>query len=758
MYKHPLLDVGLYKRHDTCIKRKINFGISNERKEQNRYKEEMSRDYTIQNRAVQKRTIRVTVLFILFGIAMTIFLISILNTIMKKRDMPSHNSTIHDRSLRGSIISSDRYTLSYSHKTYTASVRAESIRPEKRALFIRLFSIYSGVVEQEIKALFYTAQKKPKQGYITLSKTIPLNSAMRLKSLAYKLRRLKVFRSIKLNSGVEVLYGLDIVENGERRAFPLEDVLSPILGHTRNSLKGKYSRSEGKQGLERHYENHLNSKIDGNFTGKRDVSGSIIHDKNSIKVQRQDGLDLHLNIPLSLQKRVEGAIDNIKHEIDAEEILVGIMQSRTGKVLSLATTKRYQPSHILQKDIPALNPKFAEYPYEAGSVIKPLALAIALEGGYVSPNTRFNTHNGKLKVPNWPVITDDHKFPFLNAIDIIVHSSNIGISKIVWRVPGKVFREGLLKFGIASPSGIDLSRDLTGTLKKERLLNHKMHRANTSYGYGMTTTFAQLLKAYSAFNNYGLAMTPKIVEYLKDSRGKRYTRETKVPNSQVISKETAQAIQKMLIEVVERGTGQKAQYKGLQIGGKTGTAHIAKNGKYTSEYHSSFYGFANDAKGHRYTLGVLVIKAKGWRKYFASQSAVPTFNALVDVLVDQGYLQPNTQAEQKRVEEPEIYNFKLPIKDEILDENRSEQRLGDTNITQKGTIESLFNMTKEKREVQVPKEPSSTERNQEELPQQGEEAPTLKELFNLNNTSEKPSTNRKQSIQQQPIDVTEDLF
>ena len=94
----------------------------------------------------------------------------------------------------------------------------------------------------------------------------------------------------------------------------------------------------------------------------------------------------------------------------------------------------------------------------------------------------------------------------------------------------------------------------------------------------------------------------------------------------------------------------KAQYPGLEIGGKTGTAHMAKGGRYVREYHSSFYGFANDKFGHKYTIGALVIRAKKRYAYFASKSAVPTFRQIVQLLVEQGKLIPDPEV-LKQIEE-----------------------------------------------------------------------------------------------------------
>ena len=606
------------------------------------------------NQAIYHRKNKIFFLFVLILLAMGIFLLSILKTMHSDRRIPSKTTTIHDRSYRGAIISADGYTLSDSHKTYKAIIRGASINPDKKALFVKLFSIYSGMPEKEILKRFKNRKGKEIKGNIILSKTINSRAAMQLKSLSYKLRKLHVFQSIKNRNGIEILYGLDIIENGEKRRFPLHDILSPVLGYVGDKSDGRYTRPSGKKGLERAYEKHITSKKNGYFKGKRDVVGALIHDKNFISRPRIDGLDLHLNIPLALQRRVELMIDQMKKSIDAEEIIVGIMESDTGKIRSYATTKRYDPAHIRQKDIASLVPKFTEYPYEAGSVLKPITLAIALNNKVVTPNSWFKTGYHKFQIGKNRYISDDDFFESQNVTDIIVHSSNIGISQVAWRLTGEQYRSGLLKFGIAKPSGIDLSRDLPGSLKPLHLLENKMHRANSAYGYGMMVTFSQLLKAYSAFNNDGLAMTPRLVDYLEDANGKHYTLPPKVDNLKAVSKKVAHQIHNILLEVVKRGTGVKAQYPGLEVGGKTGTAHIAKHGHYVREYHSSFYGFANDNKGHKYTLGVLVIRAKKWHKYFASQSAVPTFRRLLDILVELGYLSPEGAAEPlpKIVTEP----------------------------------------------------------------------------------------------------------
>jgi len=166
-----------------------------------------------ENKAVHQKKYKITGLFLIFVLAMSIFLFSVLKTISSERRIPSHNSTIHDRSFRGSIISADNYTLSNSQKTYQAVIRGESIVPEKKEVFIKLFSIYSGIDVKDVRKRFKNRKGKEIKGNIVLSRTINARHAMQLKSLAYKLRKLDVFRSTKSRSGIEVMYGLDIIEN-----------------------------------------------------------------------------------------------------------------------------------------------------------------------------------------------------------------------------------------------------------------------------------------------------------------------------------------------------------------------------------------------------------------------------------------------------------------------------------------------------------------------------------------------------------------
>jgi len=117
----------------------------------------------------------------------------------------------------------------------------------------------------------------------------------------------------------------------------------------------------GLKGLEKKYEKYLSKKKqDGLIKGKRDVVGTVIRTKSTIESikKREDGYKLHLNVSMGVQKRVEIALDEMKRKLGAKEILTAVMDSKTGKILTIASSERYNPNSITKNDIPKLQAKF----------------------------------------------------------------------------------------------------------------------------------------------------------------------------------------------------------------------------------------------------------------------------------------------------------------------------------------------------------------------------------------------------------------
>ncbi|WP_373036405.1 peptidoglycan D,D-transpeptidase FtsI family protein [Sulfurimonas sp.] len=580
----------------------------------------------------QNKSKKIFLLYTLISIGFLIFLSVMLLTVLKYRDLPSLYTKNSSKAQRGSIISADGFHIATTKKLYKAVVNTHYIDPQKMQLFVELFSIYSGINSQDIKKRL--AKRK---GVVVLSYDIPEKRAQYLKNLAYELRRYKVFVERKNpRTGQTTLHGLSIIESGESREYPYGDLLTPIIGYPHKLEEDGYTHIKGVKGIERKFEEALGARQDEISQGKRDVNGYIILNKESFSKPNINGLDVKLNIPVGLQIRIEKMLDSMKEELEAKQIMMAIMNSKNGKIITLASSNRFLPKDIKRSDYPSLNSAMTEYSFEPGSVIKTITFSLLLDKNLINPYDLVNGHNGRFKIGR-KVITDEHKFDWLSAENVIVHSSNIGIAQLAQKLSGSEFYEGLKKFGFSQKSTPDLIYEKKGSIPSSTRLNNEIYKATCSYGYGMQANLMQLIRAYSAFNNNGRIITPKIVSNFIDARGSDIPIESE-EQVQVIKSSTANRVKKILIKTVNEGTGRKTKTPGLIIGGKTGTAHIVEEGKYVNRYNTAFLGFANDLQ-NKYTMGVIVIQPKS--SQFAAQTAVPVFKNAVDIMVDEGYLKPN---------------------------------------------------------------------------------------------------------------------
>ncbi len=579
----------------------------------------------------ENKSKKILLLYALIGIGFFIFLSVMLHTTIKSRHLPSLYASSSSKAERGSILSADGFHLASTKKLYKAVVNNRYVDPQKEDLFIELFSIYSGIDPKIVKKKLHK-----NKGVVVLSYVVPEKQAQYLKKLAFELRRFKVFMELKNpRTGLRSVHGLSIIPSGETRLYPYGTVLTPILGYPHKIEDDGYTRIKGVKGLEKRFDDELSPRANGSSRGKRDVNSYIILNKESFTKPNINGLNIKLTIPVALQIKIEKMLSQMKIELQAKQVMLAAMDSKTGKVLTIASSNRYLPKKIKRSDYPSLNSGMIEYSFEPGSVIKPITFALLLEKKLVNPYDLVNGHNGRFKIGR-KVITDEHRFDWLSAEDVIVHSSNVGIAQLAQKLSGNDFYQGLLSFGFSEPSTPDMIYEKRGSLPSPKRLDNEIYKATCSYGYGMRANLMQLLRAYSAFDNNGRIIHPQLVSHFIDEHGRETLLENEAP-LQIISSATAAKMKKILIKTVNKGTGKKTRTKGLVIGGKTGTAHIVEKGQYVKKYNTAFIGFVNDEKVHL-TMGVIIVQPK--KSHFAAQTAVPVFKKAIDIMIEDGYLTP----------------------------------------------------------------------------------------------------------------------
>lgn len=576
------------------------------------------------------RTNGIIFLYFFIVFCLLVFIAVLYYNIASPRKMPTLEIAQKEISQRGSIYSRDGFILASSKNLYKVSVIKKSIEPSKMQFFIQLFSIYSGMSEE------YLAQKLRGGGNIILSYKLSPKTALSLKQLNKKLIRAGVFRSYEDNGRIYPKSGLSIEISGESREYLYRDLSEPILGYTNKLESDGITKPKGVKGVERYYDDILASKQDGFFQGNRDVGFNLILERKAILKQRIDGKSVVLTIPLKLQKKIENIIDESAKSLNANEIAIGIMDSHSGAILSLASSNRFNPKNIKSSDYANLNPSFIEMSFEPGSVMKPVIYSILLEKNLIKPNEIFNLHNGAYKFGKY-TIRDSTPQKYASAENIIVLSSNIGMVQMAQRLNSQAYHNALVAFGFSMPTEIDLPYEKTGIIPNIKTLNSHIYKGSVSYGYGMRATFMQMLRAYAAFANGGYLVSPHIRNYTIDTDSKIIDINQNSEKIDILSKNSAELMERTLIKTAQKGTARVARVDGVLVGGKTGTARVATSGSYKNEYIGSFFGFAKDEKAN-FTIGVVVFGTTEQGGYYASQTAAPIAKRVVEVLINEGYL------------------------------------------------------------------------------------------------------------------------
>ncbi len=574
-----------------------------------------------------EKTGKILAIFLLIFLFFVVFLSGMVNTITQPTHARGYFKTEPLVALRGSIASADHHTLAASHQHWQLVFDGRYAYESKWPLLAALLARYLDQEEHHLLAQLARQQR------VLLAKELSSGQAQALKRLSSALDRQGVFRTLDVG-GTRLRYGLEVTpQNPQGRHYLYGDLAQPVLGYVQRSS------GIGEMGLERFYESSLRPQSVGGIRAQRDVGGNLIHNNRMERTPQQDGASLALALDLALQRELEQLLDQQKEAFEAQEVMAAIMHSDSGRLVALASSNRYNPNRITQESLAHTRMNVVQYPFEPGSVMKPFILALLFEEGAAGQYDLVRGYNGRLELGG-EVIEDDFPRAWLSAEDVIVYSSNVGIAQLALGLSAYKMHDGLSSFGFAKPTGIDLPYEAVGDLPGIHRYRTDIYRATTGYGYGLRTTFMQLLKAYNIFNNSGVAIAPHLVERMGGSYDP-LALPPKVPQ-RVIGEPTAMKMMQILRKTVLQGTGRQAQVEGIFTAGKTGTAKIAYSGGYSDTHHSSFFGFAND-QTERYTIGVLFIDPQ--KESMAARTAAPTFAEAAKLLIERGYLNRDQNGE-----------------------------------------------------------------------------------------------------------------
>ena len=386
----------------------------------------------------------------------------------------------------------------------------------------------------------------------------------------------------------------------EKRVYPMGNFAASALGIV--NLEG-----HGVEGVESYYDKALFG-VPGFKSQEQDTKDRSILDALHQIDPTRPGNNIALTVDSTIQYFVEQQLNELQQTTNANSVTILAMDPKTGKVLGMGSRPTFDPTEYAKAAPDARRNLAIGMSYEPGSTFKIITGAAALEERVIQPSDTFEDPGflliPPLRITNWDSDQKPHGSPtFTKGMQL---SSNVVLAQVGRKLGKESFYTYLSAFGFGSKTGIDISGEESGlllALDKVRDID----LATMSFGQANSVTPIQLLSAISAVANGGTLYRPYIVDKITAPDGQLVQQQEPTPIRQVITKETATQMTKILEQVVSDGTGGLAKIPGINVAGKTGTAQKVdpKTGQYSpTDFIASFaaYAPAEDPK-----IAVLVI-------------------------------------------------------------------------------------------------------------------------------------------------------
>ncbi|MEQ9414241.1 MAG: penicillin-binding protein 2, partial [Cyclobacteriaceae bacterium] len=373
-----------------------------------------------------------------------------------------------------------------------------------------------------------------------------------------------IFRNGRYGGGV-------IFEKIDVRYRPFSNLSRRTVGFVNENGKGA--------GLEYSFNEALGGQ-DGEALFQK-IAGSTwkpVYDVNNIK--SKDGLDIQTTIDINLQDVAETSLHRAMEQHDADAGTVVVMEVSTGhiKAISNLTREGNRYNEIFNHAVGGL--------FEPGSTFKLVTMMALLEDSNIKLTDSIDTGKGEFTFYK-NTVRDHHDGGYgkLTIRDAFVLSSNVAMAKLLDN-----------NFGLKPDKFVDLvdelrlSKPLGLQIKGEGY--PKIFRPGSkgwsgitlpwmAYGYGFEVTPLHTLTLYNAIANNGRMIKPIFVTAISKADQVKKEFETETLNSKICSTSTLNKLRLLLEGVVEEGTASNLKNAHYKIAGKTGTAQILENGRYT---------------------------------------------------------------------------------------------------------------------------------------------------------------------------------
>ena len=482
--------------------------------------------------------------------------------------------------------------------------------------------------------------------------------AKKVDHLTYlKLKELPLYNEGKFKGGF-------VVEELDPRQYPYKSLARSVIGYIREQEDINKAR---RRGIESKFDYALHGTPGLEWLRVTDNKGHIV-DTDSTSVAVIDGSDVRTTIDIDIQDIADKALRRqIENQPDVDGGCLVLMEVKTGAIRAMVNLTRDNDGRLNE----SYNLAIARAG-EPGSIIKSATLMTLLEDGKVSLETKIPTNHGRMEnVSDDKYIQDyerNNKTNRISVLDGFKISSNYVFRYLVKEHYGNTPAEYLSKlysYGIGGRFDFELDGLVSGRIPDASAEGWSpTDLISCAIGYSVQTTPLHMVTFYNAIANKGKMMRPYIVESIERNGKIETLFEPQVLNGAICSSATADTLLRALKTVTAEGTGTRLKKAKCQVAGKTGTAWIVMDAKYTGgkggryqnengsrQYQATFVGFY-PADEPQYTAIVTIYSKPIRGSIYGGTMPALAFREMVDRTYSSDYRWGNTL--EKRASVPDM--------------------------------------------------------------------------------------------------------
>lgn len=544
-----------------------------------------------------------------------------------KAKAEAFNTQIQEiQAVRGNIFDNNGNLLATSLPYYEVAVDINAPSIDKKlfeskidSLGFMLADLFKDKSAKQYTKLLRNARKSGDR-YVVLKRNVPYKDLKVLKTFP-------IFKKGKRG-------GLVTLQTNKRER-PFKLLAARTIGMSREGVK--------PVGLEGAYDTLLMGVSGRRLMQK--IAGDVwrpINDEN--EVEPKDGSDLYTTIDINIQDVAENALLKTLLKNNASHGCAILMEVKTGEIKAIANLTRNGKDSSSYSYSENLNYAIGSAT-EPGSTFKLASYLAVMDDFDVSLEEKIHVGNGEVTYYN-KTIKDSHapESAVLTLQRAFEVSSNCAVAKTITKYYSKnpqQYVNKLKSFHLNEKLGISIPGEANPLIKETKSNDWSgLTLPQMSYGYESLITPLQTLTLYNTIANDGKMVRPRFEKAIKRNGITIKTFKTEIIEEQIVKKSTVKKAKQMLEGVVQNGTGKNLNITAFKVGGKTGTAQIAKIGfkKGTSktaygdagnrDYQASFVGYF-PADKPLYTC-IVIINSPSNGIYYGGLVAGPVFKEIAE--------------------------------------------------------------------------------------------------------------------------------